>query len=101
MGEGGGKESAAEVMASNNVVVNLTISSGEQLLGGDGGSVAAVTPARRDRVASITIERGHGFELGRSSAVEINIRPDLLNGLGPVTQDPSSSSSASLGGAVC
>lgn len=84
-----GKESN-EVTTSNNVVVNLTISSSEHMMGGANGHMISASPTRTDRVASITIERGHPTELGNSSAVEISIRPDLLNGLGTHDSLPSS-----------
>ena len=70
---------STEVTTSNNVVVNLTIGT-DHVLGSDGGGGGAVvTPTRRDRVASITIERSHAMDL-LQPAVEISIRPaDLLN----------------------
>lgn len=85
-----GEKGSNEVTTSNNVVVNLTISSSEHMMGGANGHMISASPTRTDRVASITIERGHPTELGNSSAVEISIRPDLLNGLGTHDSLPSS-----------
>ena len=69
----------SEVLASNNVVVALTIS-GEQIIGGDENCVTMETSSQPgDEVTSITIERGRGLENSRTSGLEINIRPELLS----------------------
>lgn len=77
-----------EVMASNNVVVALTIT-GEHLLEGESLMIDH-TPQTCERVASINIGRGYGSDA--TAAVEINIRPDLLNTLGtsPILLSPTS-----------
>ena len=73
-----------EVMASNNVVVTLTITSDHIVCEGMGGAYELDHSQQVcDRVACITIESGRGNDSGNNklSALEINIRPDLLSSL--------------------
>ena len=76
-----------EVLTSNNVVVALTFTGDdEQVTGLNRGGVnpheVAHPPSSKvDHVACITIERGAQLEEQNRAAVEINIRPDLFNGL--------------------
>ena len=71
----------SEVLTSNNVVVALTITEDQDHLrtGATKSEMFLPTP-RMDRVASITIETGQNEEQ-KKTAVEISIRPDLLNTL--------------------
>lgn len=76
-----------EVLTSNNVVVALTFTGDdEQVTGLNRGAVsphemAQPSSSKVDHVACITIERGAQLEEQSRAAVEINIRPDLFNGL--------------------
>lgn len=78
-----------EVLTSNNVVVALTISEDDEQVGGMDTLHSRTSPnefihhppPKVDHVACITIERGSNFEEQNRAAVEINIRPDLFNGL--------------------
>ena len=65
-----GNREKEEVIASNNVVVALTISGSEQMLEGCEGSCMDCSHVPREKVAAITIE--HGSE--SPAAFEINIR---------------------------
>ena len=78
-------ESSKPVLTSNNVVVALTFtedSEGEPLLKTGRSDVRSMMlhPPRTERVTSITIETGPHDDQ-KKAAVEINIRPDLLNTL--------------------
>lgn len=86
MESGNGKRDP--VLTSNNVVVALTFTDdceSENMIK-TGTSVKSdaqnliLHPPRMDRVASITIETGHHDDQ-KKAAVEISIRPDLLNTL--------------------
>ena len=75
-----------EVITSNNVVVALTITEDdEQINTMDRRTLPSEliqhSSPKVDRVACITIETGSVHEEQSRAAVEINIRPDLLNGL--------------------
>jgi hypothetical protein len=77
-----------EVLTSNNVVVALTFTGDDDQVTGlnRGGGIhphemAHPPPSKVDHVACITIERGAQLEEQSRAAVEINIRPDLFNGL--------------------
>ena len=59
---------SAEVTTSNNVVVNMTIASSDQLVQ-DGAPPIATPTLHRDRVASITIERIQPPELSPSISI--------------------------------
>lgn len=81
------EEKEKEVIASNNVLVALTIT-GDPLV--KGSSLDHTPQHTREKVASITIERGYSNELPAATpgaAVEINIRPNLFNSLG-MTSSP-------------
>lgn len=84
----GGSQSKQEpeVLTSNNVVVALTFTGDEeQVTGLNRGGIQphemTSPPSKVDHVACITIERGAQLEEQSRAAVEINIRPDLFNGL--------------------
>ena len=86
------------VLTSNNVVVALTFTDDcdpENMIK-TGTSVKSdaqnliLHPPRMDRVASITIETGHHDDQ-KKAAVEISIRPDLLNTLHGYGGSPASS----------
>lgn len=84
----GGSQSKREpeVLTSNNVVVALTFTGDdEQVTGLNRGvnphEMAHPPSSKVDHVACITIERGAQLEEQSRAAVEINIRPDLFNGL--------------------
>lgn len=84
--DGSQREQEPEVITSNNVVVALMIAEDEQQVSGvsllDKGTSPVHHPAPKvDRVACITIETGSQSEEANRAAVEINIRPDLFNGL--------------------
>ena len=76
-----------EVLTSNNVVVALTFTGDDEQVTGltKGGAspheTAHLPLSKVDHVACITIERGAQLEEQSRAAVEINIRPDLFNGL--------------------
>ena len=68
-----------EVLTSNNVIVALTITDQDNVIRTGTMKTECLPPPRMDRVASITIETGHTEEQQKKTAVEISIRPDLLN----------------------
>ena len=85
--DGSQSKQEPEVLTSNNVVVALTFTEDdEQVTGLNRGGVSPPQlthppPSKVDHVACITIERGAQSEEQNRAAVEINIRPDLFNGL--------------------
>lgn len=76
MMEGLKERDGGEVMASNNVVVALTIT-GDQVMKGEGGSEYNHVQQACD-VTAITIGRGCYGNESSPAAVEINIRPNLF-----------------------
>ena len=84
--DGSQSKQEPEVITSNNVVVALTITEDDEHVGGmniiDRKSLPIHHPPPKvDRVACITIETGSQLEEQNRAAVEINIRPELFNGL--------------------
>jgi len=60
------------------MIVALTITDQDSVIRTGAVKSEGLPPPRMDRVASITIETGHTEEQ-KKTAVEISIRPDLLN----------------------
>ena len=77
----GAQRREPEVLTSNNVIVALTITDQDNIIRTGAVKSEGLPPPRMDRVASITIETGHTEEQ-KKTAVEISIRPDLLNTIG-------------------
>ena len=85
-GDGLQPKQEPEVITSNNVVVALTITEDDEQVSTMNGRTLRSEllhhpPPKVDHVACITIETGSVYEEQNRAAVEINIRPDLLNGL--------------------